>query len=124
MYPTHDGLYEGTPWSRAGAVQNGRESGCQGFQWVWLPSSRNHQWSREDSGVVVESGSDGSRDVNERNNQGATPLMLACAAGHLKVAEILLSEGANLAASDTEGRNCLDYAAQCGNDKSVAWLLE
>lgn len=62
--------------------------------------------------------------VDEPGRNGMTPLMLACEVGHLKVAQLLHSKGANLAASDTQGYNCLNHAAMAGRDELVAWLLE
>jgi cytohesin len=59
------------------------------------------------------------------NENGATPLMLACCACHLEVAQILFdaTEGQGLEERDSNGETALSYAASGGSREVVAFLL-
>ena len=61
--------------------------------------------------------------VNEPTQVGLTPLMVACSRGHLGTAQMLVTRGANLAITDSNGDNCLHYAANNNCAETVAWLL-
>jgi ankyrin repeat protein/GTP-binding protein EngB required for normal cell division len=55
---------------------------------------------------------------------GATPLLVACAAGKLRVVQYLFSLGAQISATDLFGRGVLHYCALFNADKHVLnWLL-
>ena len=54
---------------------------------------------------------------------GATSLHIAAAGGHYSVAELLLTKGAVLSATDIEGNTALHYAAIHGHDDIAASLL-
>jgi uncharacterized protein len=62
--------------------------------------------------------------VNSHGGDGWTPLHLAAFFGHLKIAELLLAEGADVSARSTNGNgNTPLHAALAGNHKLVAGLL-
>ena len=61
--------------------------------------------------------------VDDPNNSGVTPLILACGRGHLKVAQLLHSRGASLASKLLDGMNCLHSAVNYGREEMVRWLL-
>ncbi len=50
-------------------------------------------------------------DVNARNKDGDTALMLGCRRGHLEVVKLLLEKGADVNARDKDGQHC---APDCG----------
>lgn len=54
----------------------------------------------------------------------ATPLMLACKAGHVEVVQYLLGKGGSLYYQDKEGNYPLHYAAMCADPGALNLLLE
>jgi ankyrin repeat protein len=54
---------------------------------------------------------------------GATPLLLACANGHLRVAELLIEKGADVQARNTSRQNALTLAAQGGHRQLADYLM-
>lgn len=52
-----------------------------------------------------------------------TPLHLAASEGHLKVADVLLSNGADVSLKDQEGRNTLDLAIDHGHELVPLYIL-
>jgi ankyrin repeat protein len=60
-----------------------------------------------------------------RGEDGATPLILACDKGHLGVLRMLVHHlgKQELEATDKEGLTALHYAALCGNEECVSFLL-
>jgi ankyrin repeat protein len=58
--------------------------------------------------------------LDGRDNNGRTPLHLACQQGHLDVVRILISYGASLELIDNEGRTPLDLAA--GHEPVLEYL--
>lgn len=74
-----------------------------------------------DSEDPVEVPLGGMRELlDSRNNDGQTPLHLACQEGHLDVVRILISYGASLQLRDNEGRTPLDSAA--GHEHVLEYL--
>jgi ankyrin repeat protein len=59
-----------------------------------------------------------------RDGDGFTPLMRACTAGHRKLAQFLVSEGADLHDTDPVGNTCLHLAAIAGSAEVCTWLTE
>ncbi|HMK33847.1 MAG TPA: ankyrin repeat domain-containing protein, partial [Desulfomonilaceae bacterium] len=53
---------------------------------------------------------DRGADIDARNNEGATPLMLAAANGHLELVQLLLAKGADRTAQDKKGFTALGWA--------------
>jgi ankyrin repeat protein len=60
-----------------------------------------------------------------READGSTPFMLACGRDHLGVVRVLLQHlgEKELEATDKEGRTALHWAALCGNEEIVSFLL-
>lgn len=68
--------------------------------------------------------SNGSIDIDEGNQKGFTPLMLATGKGHAHIIRILLNRGANVAAVNEEGTTALHIATQNGQLPVTKMLLE
>lgn len=52
--------------------------------------------------------------VNDRDENGCTPLHFAADRGQLRAMQLLLARGADLNARDSDGQTPLHYAAMCG----------
>ena len=63
------------------------------------------------------------RDYDIRDDDGATPLMLAAANGHVDFAARLIHLGADINLHDVRGRTSLNYAAAAGSNDVVQLLL-
>ena len=61
-------------------------------------------------------------DVNELYS-GRTPLMYAISESDAKMVKYLLDNGADISAVDKDGKNVMDYVADCGN-KEVKSLFQ
>jgi uncharacterized protein len=62
-------------------------------------------------------------NVNEPDNGGDTPLMLAAARGHAKIVAVLLRNGADVNARNDEGKTALHQAGYGGHIATVEMLL-
>lgn len=62
--------------------------------------------------------------LNIRDNQGYTPLIVAVLYGYQNVVEALVLAGADLYIKDNAGRTALDYALQGKNKKITELLLQ
>jgi|GEM_PF-928956 len=62
-------------------------------------------------------------DVNGRNENGMTALMLAAEKGDLKIVKLLIEEKADVNAKTKDGWTALEYAAVYGRTKTVEILL-
>jgi hypothetical protein len=56
--------------------------------------------------------------------RGGTPLMIACYNGHLGLAEVLVSRGANVHAMHTNGTTALHFVCQRGHAALVRFVLD
>jgi ankyrin repeat protein len=66
---------------------------------------------------------DGGKNVDCVDEAGWTPLMYVLWYGHgLNHAEMLVRRGADLSKVDSDGRNCLHFAAACGI-REIHWVL-
>ncbi|KAL8334232.1 hypothetical protein RB593_003761 [Gaeumannomyces tritici] len=54
---------------------------------------------------------DHGADVSGRDNDGQTPLLVACSGGNVGLALLLLERGADITETDARGRNVLHYVA-------------
>lgn len=66
----------------------------------------------------------GNRVDASNGEPRATPLMLACKAGHVEVVKYLLGKGGSLYYQDKEGNYPLHYAAMCADPGALNLLLE
>lgn len=62
--------------------------------------------------------------VDERNKKGWTPLMYAACCANLKVALLLLEEGAESDIKNFEGQTALILASKCGSGDVVNLLID
>jgi len=62
-------------------------------------------------------------NVNLKTQEGATPLILGCAWGHVSVVCLLLRIPAVLAMADNTGRTPLWWASYEGNHEVIEWLI-
>ena len=51
-------------------------------------------------------------NVNEKNEDGYTPLHLAMKSGHKRIVELLIAKGSDVNAKDTRGGTSLDYSTE------------
>jgi len=58
-------------------------------------------------------------DINEKDNEGHTPLLVAAAKGYKNVVELLLQNGAERDAQDSDGNTALMIAAEHGTTKTL-----
>ena len=59
-------------------------------------------------------------DVNQKNDEGRTPLHLAAGIANKKIADLLIEKGANINSRDKRGLTPLDYAVE-GEEMSDAF---
>ncbi len=59
---------------------------------------------------------------DQRNAEGATPLMFACASGKINCARLLMAAGADIGAADNEDRCAIVKAAAQGHLECVEYL--
>jgi len=62
-------------------------------------------------------------DVNQTNNNGETPLYVACHKNNLKIVKFLLENGANINKSNKDGATVLFFACYRNNLEMVKLLL-
>ena len=63
-------------------------------------------------------------DVNQRDSEGYTALLLASEGGHTEIVQQLLKSGANIDAQTKEGESALMKACRNGHDDVVKLLLD
>jgi ankyrin repeat protein len=63
-------------------------------------------------------------DMEARDEDGSTPLLLASKSGTVDVIEVLVELGADIGATDNNGMNVLDVAMNEENEELVMWLLD
>eukprot|EP01119_Soliformovum_irregulare_P012441 TRINITY_DN3236_c0_g1_i1.p1 TRINITY_DN3236_c0_g1~~TRINITY_DN3236_c0_g1_i1.p1 ORF type:complete len:185 (+),score=52.53 TRINITY_DN3236_c0_g1_i1:684-1238(+) len=62
--------------------------------------------------------------IDSPNNEGATPLIIACKGGHCDVINLLLDQGADIESMDCKGNTPLITACTGGHAEVVRRLLE
>ncbi len=63
-------------------------------------------------------------DINAKNKEGETALMIASIEGRLKILELLVARGADLNVKDESGATALLYAAMGGSLDSIKFLIK
>ena len=66
----------------------------------------------------------GGIDVNARDDNGLSPLMVASFLGNVDIVKLLLQKGADVNARDLQGENALIKASAAGREEVVRLLLE
>lgn len=64
------------------------------------------------------------QDVNERGQDGITPLMVSAGNNHVDLIELLISNGADINLTDKVGKNALQHAFEAGSNKAFMLLLD
>ena len=77
---------------------------------------RNHPGVVE---VLFEAGA----DIEVKDEEGSSPLLLACTTGHLDIVKMLVEAGAGVRGSNIEGVTCLLRAAYHGHTEIVRYLV-
>lgn len=67
--------------------------------------------------------SEGADTEATTDSTGSTPLLLACSKGHIRVAELLIENGANIYARNTSRQNALTMAARGGHRELADYLM-
>ena len=62
-------------------------------------------------------------NINAKNNDGETPLIVASKSNHEKMVDLLVLYGADINEKDNTGKTALHYAARNNNDESIDILL-
>lgn len=68
--------------------------------------------------------SEGYYEVDSRDNNGDTALIVAAKYGQVKAVKVLLKHGASLALQDKDGKTALDYAIEIGNEEIIDLLSQ
>jgi ankyrin repeat protein len=61
-------------------------------------------------------------DIHAKDEEGTTPVMVACKKNYIKTVELLLSKGANATESDSLKRNCISIAVSRGHSQLADML--
>ena len=72
---------------------------------------------------VVEVLIDAGADIEAKDEQGCSPLLLACVLGKLDAVKMLVDAGAAVCATESEGHTCLMSAAHFGHTEIVRYLV-
>ena len=72
---------------------------------------------------VVQLLIDAGADVDTQNNEGRSPLHVACKSGELDIVKMLVEAGAGVRATDNQGCTCLMLAAWHGHTDIVRYLV-
>jgi 26S proteasome non-ATPase regulatory subunit 10 len=102
--------------------------------WALSADIRNHNWYETLIHLAVEADEadvcqfliDQREDINakDKENNGRTPLHLACARGHYKIVLLLLDNQADIHAIDNDGNTALMLASAPGHKDIVLTLLK
>lgn len=69
---------------------------------------------------IIESGT----DINVKNSEGWTPLMISVLKGHFETARLLVSKGASLEEKNNSGWTALRFASSIGDTEIMTMLVE
>ena len=82
-----------------------------------------HEAVEEGRADVVQVLIDAGADIEEKDSEGRTPLLLACWSGYLDAVKVLVQAGAELRVADHNGRTCLTLASCEGHTETVRYLV-
>lgn len=74
--------------------------------------------------VVTLLVSSSESSIDQKSTRGLSPLMIASRNGHVEVVSQLLQAGADVGATDGQGRSALDFACRHGHLKIAGMLLD
>ena len=63
-------------------------------------------------------------DINAKNKDGETALMLASSEGHLEIVKLLIEKGADVNVKNEDGKTALTLASRYGHLEVVKYLVE
>ncbi|XP_078347045.1 uncharacterized protein LOC144632297 [Oculina patagonica] len=92
-------------------------------------STENEDWKLLNSAIqggnvtIIEMVLARGLDVNSKNSDGDTPLMIAALSGKIEAVNYLLDKGADLSLTGEYGRNSLHWASQGGNVAIIETML-
>ncbi len=99
---------------RAGAASGFR--GKEGGQEKVVPIRMTlHEAVRRNDLALVRKAAEKTRDFNETDEKGRTPLMIAAECSSNVIANFLLSKGANMNSRDNDGKTAIEIAAENHN---------
>ncbi len=76
--------------------------------------------NRENTGLFIKAGI----DINSKDKDGSTALMVASENGDLQMAQLLIQNGADVNANNIDGYTALMYAAYKGNVQIAELLIK
>jgi ankyrin repeat protein len=82
-----------------------------------------HDAARAGDGDLLHELLAGGASIDERDDSGATPLIVAAAAGESPIVDYLLTNGADMTLRDNRGWTALHAAAQAGDGLGVAFFV-
>ena len=82
-----------------------------------------HEAVEEARADVVQVLIDAGADIEEKDYNGRTPLLLACLVGWLDTVKVLVQAGAELSVADADGDTCLIVASRAGYTETVRYLV-
>ena len=82
-----------------------------------------HVAVQEKHADVVEVLIDAGADIETKNDEGRSPLLVASISGELTTVKMLIKAGADVRATDDERNTCLIFAAHHGHTDTVRYLV-
>ncbi|KAL6787037.1 hypothetical protein J3E68DRAFT_432070 [Trichoderma sp. SZMC 28012] len=125
-YWLSNALVEGSKFGSTAVVQLLQPYADLQYTTEWLKFTALHHAALEDRFEVLEQLIDQGADIECKDGQDATPLLLACLRGNTKTVQVLLNRGANPdhSAVASAKYRALHIAARSGNGFLVRILLE
>ena len=89
----------------------------------WRVNTALHKAVRHNKADVVQVLIDAGADIEKKDSEGRTPLLLACLVGSLDIVKMLVQAGADLGVTDFHGDTCLIAASSEGHWETVRYLV-